>query len=200
MGIISIPMRGTASAHNTTGVHDGQPHPTKRLVPVLFCAVREQHNDQKSQKGEGNVAVDAPGERRFGGEPLVLGHHAQPNPHSGQNVHGSGIKNATILWNFNREFCGQAPLRQQGHSPDAFGFPLFAPAFSRGGGIFPQMPPRLIQQRAAMAASRSSRIRWWSRCTFFCRMPFNRAPAEIQSIPRSRSGMGLRFLRMKSSA
>ena len=41
---------------------------------------------QQAQQGKGNVAVDAPGEGCIGAQPLVLGHHAQGNAHTGQSV------------------------------------------------------------------------------------------------------------------
>ena len=59
---------------------NGQPHPAEGLVPLLFGAVVEQHNDHQAQQGKGDVPVDAPGKGRLGAEPLVLGHHAEGHP------------------------------------------------------------------------------------------------------------------------
>ena len=57
---------------------------------MLSCAAVEQHDDQQAQQGEGDIAVNSPGEGRLGAEPLVLGHHAQRDPPPGQNVRGGG--------------------------------------------------------------------------------------------------------------
>ena len=57
----------------------------------------EQHNHQKAQQGEGNIAVNPPGKGRFCAEPLILRHHAQHNPQAGQAVHGYG-KDALAIY------------------------------------------------------------------------------------------------------
>ena len=63
---------------------------------MLPGAAIEQHDHQKAQQGEGDIAVYAKGERRVGAEPLILGHHAQCDPYSGQAVHGCGKAVLTI--------------------------------------------------------------------------------------------------------
>lgn len=50
--------------------HNGQPHPAESTVPVFLRAAVEQYDNQKAQQGERDVAVDAPGEGRFGTEHL----------------------------------------------------------------------------------------------------------------------------------
>ena len=57
---------------------------------VLLGAAVEQHDDQQAQQCEGEVAVDAPGQGRMVGEPLVLGHHAEDHTGSRQSVDGPG--------------------------------------------------------------------------------------------------------------
>ena len=57
---------------------------------MLPGAAEEQHDDQKAHQGKGDVAVDAPGKRGFGAEPLVLRHHAKDDAHGSQPVDGSG--------------------------------------------------------------------------------------------------------------
>ena len=57
---------------------------------MLLRAAVEQHDNQQTQQGEGNVAVDAPGERRGGAEPLVLRHHAEHDANGGEQVDGGG--------------------------------------------------------------------------------------------------------------
>ena len=57
---------------------------------MFLRAAVEQHDNQQTQQGEGNVAVDAPGERRGGAEPLVLRHHAEHDANGGEQVDGSG--------------------------------------------------------------------------------------------------------------
>ena len=53
-------------------------------------ALVEQNDDQQAQQGEGDVAVDTPGQGRAGAEPLVLRHHAQNHTQTGQTVDSSG--------------------------------------------------------------------------------------------------------------
>ena len=70
--------------------HDGEPHPTEGAVVLLFGAAEVEHDDQQAQQGERDVPVDAPGQRRIGGGPLVLRHHAQGNSDACQQVHQDG--------------------------------------------------------------------------------------------------------------
>ena len=74
----------------TKAQHDGQPHPAERAILMLFGAAIEQHDDQQTQQREGNVAVDAPRQRRGCAQPLVLRHHAKADSHGAERVHGGG--------------------------------------------------------------------------------------------------------------
>ena len=57
---------------------------------MFLGAAIEQHDNQQTHQRKGNVAVNAPGERRFSAQPLVLRHHAQRNAHGSQSVHRGG--------------------------------------------------------------------------------------------------------------
>ena len=68
--------------------HDGHPHPAKSRVVMLLGTAVEQHDDQQAHQCKRNVTVNAPGQRGFGAQPLVLRHHAQDNTHGSQTVDG----------------------------------------------------------------------------------------------------------------
>lgn len=74
----------------TEAQHNGQPHPAERPVSMLLCAAIKQHYHQKTQQGEGYVAPNTPGQRRFGAQPSVLRHHTQSYPNSGKCIHRRG--------------------------------------------------------------------------------------------------------------
>lgn len=70
--------------------HNGEPHPTEGAVVLLFGAAEVKHDDQQAQQGERDVPVNAPGQRRIGGGPLVLRYHAQGDSNARQQVHQDG--------------------------------------------------------------------------------------------------------------
>ena len=70
--------------------HDGQPHIAERGVLRLPGTFVEQNDDEKAQKREGDIPVNAPGQRCVGTQPCILGEEAERDPESGQEVHGGG--------------------------------------------------------------------------------------------------------------
>ena len=70
--------------------HNGHPHPTESGITGFPGTLVEQNDDQQTHEGKGDVPVDAPGQGGVGTEPVVLGHHAQDDPQSGQSVNGDG--------------------------------------------------------------------------------------------------------------
>ena len=51
--IVGIPLKAKTQ-------HDGQPHPTERLIPMFLCAAIEQHNHHKTQQRKRDISVDPP--------------------------------------------------------------------------------------------------------------------------------------------
>jgi len=69
---------------------DGQPDILIRRVLMLLRAPVPEHDDQQAQQGEGNVAVDAPGQGRHGAGPLILRKQAEEDAGGGQQIDPDG--------------------------------------------------------------------------------------------------------------
>ncbi|MPN34369.1 hypothetical protein SDC9_181862 [bioreactor metagenome] len=68
---------------------DGQPEEAESRVCLLVCALVEQDDDQQPQQGKRDVPVDAPGQRRMGAGPCVLGKQAEGNAGGCQQIDGA---------------------------------------------------------------------------------------------------------------
>ena len=60
----------------------------KALLPRSLALRLKEHDDEKAHEGEGDVAVDAPRERRTCAHPLILRHHAENDARGGKTLHG----------------------------------------------------------------------------------------------------------------
>ena len=67
------------------------------MVFVLFCASVKQNDDEQSQQGKRNVAIDAPGKRSVCLCPRILWEHTKRNSYCCEQVNGPG--NAVIALN-----------------------------------------------------------------------------------------------------
>ena len=62
----------------------------KRRIFAISCFTEEKNDDENAEDRERDVAIHAPGQRRIGACPGVLGEEAQNDTRGRQNPHGRG--------------------------------------------------------------------------------------------------------------